>query len=41
VGLGLPILGYAAVFGNWYLAILGFVVLLFGVYAWALEPDAE
>jgi cytochrome c oxidase subunit 1 len=41
VALGLPILGYAAVFGNWYLAILGFVVLLFGLYAWALEPGTE
>jgi len=36
--LGLPILGYAAVFTNPWLAVLGAVVLLFGIYAWAIEP---
>jgi cytochrome c oxidase subunit 1 len=36
--LGLPILGYAAVFENVWLAILGAIVLLFGIYAWAIEP---
>ncbi|MFN8037254.1 MAG: cytochrome c oxidase subunit I [Acidimicrobiia bacterium] len=41
VALGLPILGYAAVFKNPWLAPLGIVVLLFGVYAWALEPASE
>jgi len=36
--LGLPILGYAAVFEQVWLAIIGAVVLLFGLYAWAIEP---
>jgi cytochrome c oxidase subunit 1 len=36
--LGLPILGYAAVFQNVWLALLGAVVLLYGIYAWAIEP---
>jgi cytochrome c oxidase subunit 1 len=36
--LALPILGYAAVFKNPWLAIPGVVILLFGMYAWAIEP---
>ena len=36
--LGLPILGYAAVFKSPWLAIPGVLVLVFGMYAWALEP---
>ncbi len=36
--LGLPILGYAAVFKSPWLAIPGVLVLLFGMYAWAIEP---
>ncbi len=38
LALGLPILGYAAVFKNPFLAIPGFIVLLFGMYGWAIEP---
>ena len=38
LALGLPILGYAAVFKNPWLAIPGVIVLLFGMYAWAIEP---
>jgi cytochrome c oxidase subunit 1 len=38
IALGLPILGYAAVFKNPWLAIPGFLVLLFGIFAWTLEP---
>jgi len=36
--LALPILGYAAVFKSPWLAIPGVVILLFGMYAWAIEP---
>ena len=36
--LGLPILGYAAVFKSPWLAIPGVIVLLFGMYGWAIEP---
>ncbi len=41
MALGLPILGYAAVFTNPWLAIPGVIVLLFGMYAWAIEPGTE
>jgi hypothetical protein len=34
----LPVLGYAAVFKNPWLAIPGVLILLFGMYAWAIEP---
>jgi cytochrome c oxidase subunit 1 len=36
--LGLPILGYAAVFKEPWLAVPGVIVLLFGLYGWAIEP---
>jgi cytochrome c oxidase subunit I len=36
--LGLPFLGYAAVFKNPWLAIPGVLILVFGMYAWAIEP---
>jgi cytochrome c oxidase subunit I len=36
--LALPILGYAAVFKNPWLAIPGVLILLFGMYAWGIEP---
>jgi cytochrome c oxidase subunit 1 len=38
LALGLPILGYAAVFKNPWLAIPGVIILLFGMYGWAIEP---
>jgi cytochrome c oxidase subunit 1 len=41
VAAGLPFLGYAAVFLNPWLAIPGLLLILFGVYAWGLEPGAE
>ena len=36
--IALPILGYGAVFENVWLGVAGAVVLLFGMYAWAIEP---
>ena len=41
VAAGLPFLGYAAVFLNPWLAIPGLVLILFGIYAWGLEPGTE
>jgi cytochrome c oxidase subunit I len=41
VALGLPILGYAAVFTNVWLVFPGALLLLFGIYAWGLEPSTE
>jgi cytochrome c oxidase subunit 1 len=38
VALGLPILGYAAVFEQVWVGIVGAIVLLFGIYAWSIEP---
>jgi cytochrome c oxidase subunit 1 len=41
VAAGLPILGYAAVFLNPWLVIPGLALVLFGIYAWGLEPGTE
>jgi cytochrome c oxidase subunit 1 len=41
VAAGLPILGYAAVKLNVWLVIPGLLLVLYGVYAWGLEPSAE
>ncbi|MET0627068.1 MAG: cbb3-type cytochrome c oxidase subunit I, partial [Acidimicrobiia bacterium] len=41
LALGLPILGYAAVFLNFWLVIPGLLLVLFGMYAWGLEPSTE
>jgi cytochrome c oxidase subunit 1 len=41
LALGLPCLGYAAVFREILWVIPGLVFLLFGVFAWGLEPSAE
>ncbi len=38
--IGLPIIGYGVVF-QWWLAVVGVVVLLAGLYGWVLEPAAE
>jgi cytochrome c oxidase subunit I len=38
VALGLPCLGYAAVFTEILWVIPGLILLLFGIYAWGLEP---
>jgi cytochrome c oxidase subunit I len=41
LALGLPILGYAAVFQLVWLAPLGLIPVLYGIYAWAIEPASE
>jgi cytochrome c oxidase subunit 1 len=41
VALGLPVLGYAAVFLNVWLVFPGLILVLFGIYAWGLEPGTE
>ncbi len=38
--LGFPLIGYGVIF-NWAFAFVGAVLLLGGLYAWALEPPAE
>lgn len=35
---GLPVIGYAAVFKSPWLAVPGVLLLLFGMYGWAIEP---
>jgi len=39
-GLGLPIIGYGLIYG-YYLCIAGGVIVLAGLYGWALEPGTE
>ena len=41
VAAGLPFLGYAAVYQDIYYLIPGLFLLLFGIYAWGLEPGTE
>jgi cytochrome c oxidase subunit 1 len=41
VALGLPILGYAAVFQALWLVPIGGLLLAFGIYAWGIEPQTE
>ncbi|MSO37205.1 MAG: cytochrome c oxidase subunit I [Acidimicrobiia bacterium] len=41
VTLGMPVLAYAAVFKEPLLVIPGVLLLLFGIYAWAIEPGTE
>lgn len=41
MAFGLPILGYGIVFHNWWLGAAGVAVLIFGMYAWAIEPGTE
>ncbi len=38
--LGFPLIGYGVIF-HWWMAFVGAVVLLGGIYGWALEPAAE
>jgi len=41
LALGLPLLGYAAIFKLFWLVPVGAIFLLFGMYAWGIEPPAE
>jgi cytochrome c oxidase subunit 1 len=41
LALGLPCLGYAAVFREILWVIPGLVFLLFGIFAWGLEPSVD
>ena len=41
VAAGFPCLGYAAVFTEILWLIPGLILLLFGIYAWGLEPGTE
>ena len=41
LALGLPCLGYAAVFSEILWLIPGLLLLLFGMFAWGLEPGTE
>jgi cytochrome c oxidase subunit 1 len=39
--VGLPIVGWGLVFEQWWLAIVGAIILFSGLYSWALEPATE
>jgi cytochrome c oxidase subunit 1 len=40
-GLGIPMVGYGAVFHMYWLGALGILFLLFSMYAWGLEPSVD
>jgi cytochrome c oxidase subunit 1 len=40
VALGLPLIGFAALYG-WWMAVVGGPVLLAGLFGWAAEPLSE
>ena len=41
LSLGIPLIGYAAVFHNYWLGALGVFLVLFGMYGWGLEPSVD
>jgi len=41
MALGLPVLGYAAVYRSFVWLGFGVLILLFGMYAWAIEPPDD
>jgi len=38
---GMPVMGYAVIFGSWTVFVLGLVICLAGIYGWILEPASE
>jgi len=38
---GMPLIGWGLAFRQWWLAIIGGVIVFSGLYAWALEPSTE
>jgi cytochrome c oxidase subunit I len=41
LAFGLLPIGYAAVYQNWIPLVIGVLILLFGMYAWSIEPGTE
>jgi cytochrome c oxidase subunit 1 len=39
--LGLPVIAYGMIYSAYYVAIIGGMIVLAGLYAWAMEPSAE
>ena len=39
--LGLPVIGYGMIYRAWFVAIIGAIITLSGLYAWAMEPGTE
>jgi cytochrome c oxidase subunit 1 len=39
--LGLPVIAYGMIYSAYYVAVIGAVILLAGLYAWAMEPSTE
>jgi cytochrome c oxidase subunit 1 len=37
---GFPLIGYGIMY-HWWMAFVGAVVVLVGIFGWALEPSAE
>jgi cytochrome c oxidase subunit I len=38
---GLPVIAYGMIYRAWFVSIIGAVIVLAGLYAWAIEPSAE
>jgi len=38
---GMPLIGWGLTFRQWWLAIVGALIVIGGLYAWALEPATE
>ncbi|MFZ4516554.1 MAG: cytochrome c oxidase subunit I, partial [Acidimicrobiia bacterium] len=41
LSFGIPLIGYGAVFHNYWLGALGILIVLFGMYGWGLEPSVD
>jgi hypothetical protein len=38
---GLPVIAYGMIYRAWIVSIIGAVIVLVGLYAWAIEPSTE
>jgi cytochrome c oxidase subunit 1 len=38
---GLPVIAYGMIYRAWFVSIIGALIVLMGLYAWAIEPSAE
>ena len=41
MSFGLPIISYGMIYKTYLVAVVGGLIMLAGLYAWALEPSAE
>ena len=41
IAVGLPVIAYGMIYKAWAVAIIGAVIVLFGIFGWAIEPSTE